>query len=92
MLPVLHTRWTLLVVSPRNLANPVAGIAGAVGNLFGGLSTGEQPEDLPPAAFMWLFGCAVAPFEFASRQVRLKINVSWHNHILQDPRRKPYEP
>jgi hypothetical protein len=52
MLPVVHAARALLVVTPCNLADPVARVAGAVCNLFGALPTGEQPEDLPPAAFI----------------------------------------
>lgn len=91
MLSVLHPLRTLLVVAPRNLADPIAGIPRAVSDLLALLPTGEQPEDLPPAAFMRFFGCTVAPFELVGGQMRLKINVSWHGHILQYPERKPYE-
>jgi hypothetical protein len=65
VLPVVHPARTLLVIASRNLADPVAGIAGAVGNLFGGLPTGEQPQDLPPAAFMLLSGGAIVLFQLA---------------------------
>src|SRR5215470_12701207 len=83
VLPIAHPVGAFGVVAFGDLPNPVRRVAGALGDVDGFLSTGEQPEDLPPAAFMRLFGRAVAPLKILNSNVGSKMNASCHAYILQ---------
>src|SRR5262245_60090027 len=83
VLPIAHPVGALGVVAFGDLANPVRRVASALGDVFRFLPAGEQPQDLPPAAFMRLFGRAVAPLKILNRKVGAEMNASCHAYILQ---------
>src|SRR5258706_1588748 len=90
VLPIAHPLGALSVVAFGDLANPVARIAGALRDVLGQLTPCQQPQDLPPAAFVRLFGRAVASLQFVDAQIRSEMNMSCHAPILQEPSKRWY--
>jgi GTPase SAR1 family protein len=58
---IAHAGWAFGVIALGQLANPIGRIAGALCDLAGTLPPREQPEHLPPAAFVRLLRLAIAP-------------------------------
>ena len=89
VLPVDHARRPFGVVALGDLPDPGARVAGALGDVLGQLPAGQQPEDLPPRAFVRLVRRPVALLEVVDAQVRRQVDAS-HGPILSGPSRKPY--
>ncbi|HEV2459144.1 MAG TPA: hypothetical protein VGS80_12345 [Ktedonobacterales bacterium] len=85
MLAGVPARWTLRVVAFGDVADPVRRLAGHPGQLGGRSPLGQQPQDLPPAAFVGRFGRALASLKLLTRELRLEMKVSSHAHMLQPP-------
>src|SRR5947209_3426132 len=82
-LPIAHPVGALGVVALGNLPDPVARLPGALRDVLRQLPAGEQPQDLPPAAFVRLFGCPVTLFQLLHAQVGAQMTSSSHLLILQ---------
>src|SRR5258708_31008045 len=91
MAAIVHARRAVGVVAFGELADPVRRIAGDRGHRNGGVALTEQPEDLPPAALVWLFRHPIAALQFVEAQVSFEMNLSGHAPIVQPPRSKPYD-
>src|SRR5258708_35090932 len=87
---VHHTGGPFSVVAFGDLPNPRAGVAGTLGNILGQLSSGQQPEDLPPRALMRLMRRSIALLQLVDAQVRRQPYPS-HAPILSGPSRIPYK-
>lgn len=85
--PILHARWPLLVVAAGDLTNPVARIAGALGDGCRGLPFSQEPENLKPTSLVRFLGSSIAPLKLVHRQMRFEVNASGHpplyNHLLR---------
>ena len=91
VLPIAHPVGAFGVVAFGDLPNPVRRIPRALGDVFRLLPTCEQPEDLPPTAFMRLFGRAIPALKILATEVGAQMNTSWHIRILQWPVKNWYE-
>ncbi len=82
---MLHALSAFGVVTFGDLANPVPAMASTLGDVLGHLTSGQQPQDLPPTAFVRLFGRPVASLQFVDTHFKSEINSSSHASILQVP-------
>ena len=82
VLPVDHGVWALVVVALGDLADPAAGVAGGVRDGRGSLAPSQEPEDLPPAALVWLVGRSLALFELSDAEMRRQMKMSAHASIV----------
>jgi hypothetical protein len=89
--PIDHTGWPLGVVALGDLANPVARVAGARGDLPRQLPVRQKPENLSPTALVRFPGCPVAQRELVHRQMRGQANASCHAIKLQHPSSNSYD-
>lgn len=87
---VLHAGGPVLVVAFGDLADPVRPVADHGRQLGSGAALRQQPQDLPPRAFVGLFRRPVAVLEFSDAQMRLEMNTSGHAAILPRPTSNPY--
>src|SRR5258708_19811558 len=87
---VHHPARALFVVALSDLTDPVRSIANHSRQLRGRVPLGQQPEDLPPRAFVGLFRRPVAPLQVVDTQMRLEVNASCHASILPPPTLSPY--
>jgi len=90
VVPIAHALSALAVVALGDLPDPVARVAGALGDVLGQLAPCQQPEDLPPAAFVRLLGRAVASLQLVDAHVRSEMNMSCHVPIRQEPSKRWY--
>src|SRR5690348_3161796 len=88
---IAHAVWAFGVIALGDLANPVGRVAGHRGDFTPGATLAEQPQDLPPTAFIGLFGRTVARLQLGAAQMGLEDDVSGHAPSVQLPMSSWYQ-
>ena len=72
MAAIAHAVGTFGVVALGDLADPVGRVARHGGDLTSGAALTEEPQNLPPTAFIRLFGRTIPLLKFGAAQMGLK--------------------
>src|SRR5258708_30893424 len=75
---VLDAVGSALVVASGDPSDPVGRIPSNASNHLGGQPTGQEPEEVPAAAFHWILRAPVALREIIKTQERFEVNMSCH--------------
>jgi hypothetical protein len=79
------------VLAFGDLADPIGRVARHARYVDGGVPLTQQPENLPPRAFVGVVGAPLPAFELSHAQMRLEMKMSWHTDTLQLPTPFPYD-
>jgi hypothetical protein len=79
------------IVPAGQVADPEGRVAGNSGNRRGREAKAQEPEKVPAAPLNGISSRAVVEFELADSEVRSKVDVSCHPHVLQRYRAPAYE-
>lgn len=80
---VLYAVGAALVVAQGDLADPIRRIPSNASNHLGREPRGQEPEEVPAAAFQRILRAPVASREFIKTQVRFEVNTSAMPRVLQ---------
>ena len=82
---IVHALWDFAIVALGDPPDPIGRVAGHHRDLTSSAALAEQPQDLPPGAFVGLFRRAIALLELSAVQKRFKGDVGWrslsYNHL-----------
>jgi hypothetical protein len=82
MAPVAHAGGTGAIVSVRDLADPIGGVACDASHSRCGQTATKEPEEVLMAPLHRVATVPVERFEGVVGQVGLKMDVSWHATVL----------
>jgi hypothetical protein len=71
-----------LVIAPHDRAHPRRAVARAPSHFGGGLTAGDQPQDVIVAAFRRIACSAITPPEFVNTEMWGNLNSFWHMIIM----------
>jgi hypothetical protein len=71
-----------LVITPHDRAHPRRAVARDPRHFGGGLTAGEQPQDVIVAAFHRIARPAIPPTEFVNTEMWGNLNSFWHMIIM----------